>query len=326
MSDGVNPSEIVLVQETRVPAKRKLGKERWAGGVRDKLTMGEMKARMAALWKEGESYVQIAETVSDEFGLEGDARLKANGINFHITKLKQYWRDQSLLHIDERQAVQLARLDQLEQLAMDAYFVSCQGSTTSNYEKQIDRARSKDRERMLQEQIAEERERRKANLHGNVRDNPKFQFEINDGEIVETLITTHEKIKEYERRDERPAGDPKWVAIIVDIWDKRNKLWGMYNRTGPDSDDAERARLSDEQRDERIAAVLNAAINRRREITETNLAPIEPLAGFDEPQDTAIEDFVEQQKYEQEAEAMSLGEKEEEVFEFDFEGIEIEDE
>jgi hypothetical protein len=297
MGDGVNPSDVVLVSDDlegtikngNTGGRRARG--RMAGNRntgRDKLTMAEMKARMGALYKDGVSYVEIADTVSDEFGLEGSERFKGNAIHYHIKGLKDYWRAMGLLHIDERQSMILARYDQLEMLCMEAYFASCAGSEVRNYEKQIERARSKDREEILREQIRQEREARRNNFTGDPRlkDNPKFQFEIDNGELEDMMVTTAEKIKEYKRTEEHLAGDASWVKLLIDINDKRAALWGLKNKRGVDNDDQERARLTDEQRDERLAAVLSAAAHRRANISgETNLAPPSPLGGFAEGED-----------------------------------------
>lgn len=288
MSDGVSPSEVLLTSDNldgtitdgRNGGRRMRG--RLAGGVRDKLTMGEMKARMASLWKDGETYLEIANKVSDEFGLVGDERFKANGIHYHMKNLLEYWRSVGLLHIDERQAMILARYDQLEMLCMEAYFASCTGTLTSNYEKQVEKARSKEREAQLREIIAEERERKKGSMNPNHRDNPMFQFDLSDGELADILVITSEKVKEYTRTEENLAGDSKWVRLMIDINDKRAKLWGLLNRKGPDSDDAAMAKLSDEQRDERLAAVLSSALHRRAKgAGDTNLAPPAPLGGWE---------------------------------------------
>lgn len=298
MSDGVNPKDVLLVQED-VPGttkqggagsaiRRKVG--RMAGGVRDKMTMLEMKAYMASLWKNGDTYAEIAERVSDEFGLVGDERFKANSIHFHMKNMLEYWRQVGLLHIDERQAMVLARYDQLEMLATEAYFASCQGKSTSNYKKQVDMARSKEREKILREQIAEERARKKSERTGHGKDNPKFDFEFNDGELAESMLLTKEKVEEYTRHEETPSGDPRWVSILVDINDKRARLWGLLSKKGPANEDQERARLTDEQRDERLAAVLSAAMHRKAQ-GQTNLAPPSPLGGWtDEDQTTITED------------------------------------
>lgn len=289
MGDGVNPISVIRVDEAEKGlivdgangGTRKKG--RLAGGVRDKLTMGEMKARMAALWKAGDTLPEIAAKVSDEFNLVGGERFSSGSIGYHIDRLKKYWRDVGLLHIDERMSMILARYDQLEMLAMEAYFASCGGRSTTHYEKSSNRARSKEREKLLLEQIQEERERRREELSGNKKDNPAFQFEFDNGELEDILITTEEKIKEYSRVDTNLAGDPKWVSILVDINDKRAALWGMKNRRGPSNEDQERAKLSDEQRDARLAAVLSAAAHRRAQgQQETNLAPMAPLGGWEE--------------------------------------------
>lgn len=293
MGDGVNPYEIVLASDgphkeiatngTKVGKRRK---HRLAGGVRDKLTMAEMKARMSALWKEGDTYPEIAQKVSDEFGLVGDARISSNGIAYHIKHQLEYWRTMGLLHIDERQAMILAKYEQLEMIATEAYFTSCQGKTTTHHQKQTERARSKDREAILLEQIRAERERRQENQRGT---QPTFDPIYNEEELKDSLAIVQQKISKYTRKEENLAGDPKWVAILIDINDKRAKLWGLHSRKGPDSDEAERARLTDQERDERLAAVLSAAASRKQQQGDTNLAPPAPLGGWKEEDDVPTE-------------------------------------
>lgn len=302
MGDGVNPREIIKVGDDlsgtfadgRNGGRRMKG--RLAGGVRDQHTMAEMKVRMSALWRDGELYQVIAERVSDEFNLEGDKRLTANGVHYHLKNMKEQWRAMSLLHVDERQALILARYDQLEVLITEAYFASCAGRTTKNFEKQIQQARSKGREKELQEDIREEYAGRVNHRNKN---NAAMQFEFNDGDLPETLILTDERIKRSKRREETPSGDPRFLTMLIDINDKRAALWGLKSKT-IQTDDAERASLSDEQREERLAAVLQTVLNRKTSggsLANTNLATPAPLGGWAEGEGP---DAIQQQSSEEE--------------------------
>ena len=275
MLSEIDPKGIVREDEMREGmyktshGPRSLG--RLAGGVRDKLTMSEMKARMATLWKDGEFYSSIADKVSDEFGLTGEARLKANSISYHIKEMLRYWREVGLLSVDEKQAMALARWEQLEAMATEALFISMQGKSTKNYEKTIDRARSRDRAEWIREEIAHERVQ--ATLRG-------VPIETHGtGGIEDVLEVTAEKIKEYERHEESSAGDPRWLALLIDIHDKRCKMWNLYSKpTDGRNPDQELARLPDDVRDSRIASVVTAAIMRKTG-EKGLLAPSAPLGG-----------------------------------------------
>jgi hypothetical protein len=261
MADEINFREILRAEddESKLAKNGNSGgmriKGRLAGGVRDKLTMAEMKARISALWKDGATYLDIAETVSDEFGLEGDVRLKANGIHYHIKSMLDHWRNIGLLNIDQKQAMVLARWDQLESICLEAYFKSMEGNSTEYYEKQVTRAKSKDREEWFRQQIAEERaaaqqENRKPEVHDLTL-------------MAEQLFVTDEKIKEWRRDEQTEAGDPRWIKLMIEINDKRCKMWGLYNKDKDAANpDQEMARLADSERDQRLVAVLTAASNR----------------------------------------------------------------
>lgn len=279
-------------------------KGRLAGGVRDKLTMAEMKARMSSMWKNGDSYLDIAETVSDEFGLEGDQRLKPNGIHYHIKEMLKYWKEQGLLNIDEKQAMVLTRYDQLEAIITEAYFASCQGKSTKIYEKQIERARSKDREEWIRESIAEERQKAKDENR-----KPDLNFL---GEIESTLMDTSEKIKENERFEGSSSGDPRWTAQLIDINDKRAKLWNLHAKAGEISPDQELARLTDEARDERLKAVLVAALMRKTG-NLGNLAPASPLGGFEEGENPKVPVAAAPLSQEDKAQALGINLDEDEM-------------
>lgn len=321
-TDGVNPREIVRVEDdlTNTYADRHGGrrmKGRLAGGVRDALTMAEMKTSMAALWKDGELYQVIADKVSDEFGLTGDKRLTANGVHYHLKNLKQQWRDMSLLHVDERQALILARYDQLELMITEAYWASTKGKTTKNFERQIQQARSKKREEELREEIAEDRA---SKVNGRNKRNPALQFDNGDGDLPEILMLTEERIKRSKRKEQNPAGDPRWMHMLIDINDKRAALWGLKNKKVALGGDAEMAALSDEQREERLAAVLQQVIQRKATGTgNTNLAPAAPLGGWKEGEEPGMS--LEPEVTVEEDEEEELGpvvEDDDEDFEFDF--------
>ena len=283
--DLANGGYIPTIDQNGVLRVRKLG--RLAGGVRDKMTMAMMKADMAALWRDGETYKDIAEAVSDKYNLEGDMRLKGNGIHYHIKSMLDYWRDKGLARMDERQAMILARLDQIESLALEAYFASMEGKKTHQYNKQIQRARSEDRKKQLLDKEVETREAQR-NADKRKTKHPLFQ---DTGELADLLVVTAEKIDDHVRHEENQAGDPKFLAIMFNINKERAKILGLHNRKEMLDPDQEAAKLSDEQRQHRIATILSAA-RERRQASANMLAEPSPLGGFKEeqkPEATVIE-------------------------------------
>lgn len=238
---------------------------------RDNITMAEMKARMAFYWKQGDFYSTIAEKVSDEFGLTGEDRIKKDSVHYHIKKQIEYWKKIGMLNIDEKQALLLARYQQLEDLITDAYFKSCEGRSSYYIEKQIERVNSKERENMMRAKLAHQRadailKGQKILPHGN-------------GDIEDSLVTMSEKIKEYEKYEINQAGDPKLLQMLIDINDKRCKLWNATSKDETLNADQEAARMSDEARTNRLNAVITDAMIRRFG-TRGNLAAASPLGGF----------------------------------------------
>jgi hypothetical protein len=253
---------------------------RMTGGVRDKISQGQIKARIAGLWRNGETYKDICSIVNDNFDLTGSDEITPHTIGHHIKEMIGYWREKSLAHIDERQAMTLLRYDQIEQLATEAYFASMGGKRVRNYEKQIERANSKPRKDAIKKQVIEEAEELE-----RFEKSPKL---FQDGEIMETLQITAEKIKHYSRHEENPAGDPRFLAIMIEINHKRSQLWGLLNKGEQSTSDQELARLSDDDRTERIAAVIAQAKSRATG-DRGNLAPATPLGGFKEGEEPAPE-------------------------------------
>jgi len=256
---------------------------------------------MAALWREGEMYSDICEVINTEFALSGESAIKPGTVGYHIKAMLQYWRDQSLTHIDDRQAATLLRYNQIEELATEAYFASCRGKRTTNHEKQIERARSKSRQEDMQDIVQDD----KAQMKG------KGVKLFEDDQLTHSLEIMSEKIKEYVREEENAAGDPRFLAIMIDINHKRSQLWGLLNKGEQTTSDQEMARLTDEARTERIASVIAQAKSRAQGSTGRLVEP-QPLGGFaegDEPDpamraafDTVIERELEEQEKAMDAE------------------------
>lgn len=292
-STGVAPNSILLASEAEQgmsnnggagPPVRRRGRNRSLGGSkRDKLTMAEMKSQMSALWKEQYTYVEIADKINEQFALEGDDQVKPNNIQYHIKSLLDTARKQSALHINERQALILARYDQIEMLATEAYFASMQSDTT-NYERMVKQARSKDREKQILETYQREKKRverinkKRAAAHRKLL--PVPTMDSVRGDLPDLLVTTAENIKEYIRTESKPAGDPRWIALIMDIQEKRAKLFGLLNRTDISNPDQDLAKLPDEERESRMAALLHR-VQTRATGDVGNLADPSPLGGLD---------------------------------------------
>ena len=267
---------------------RRRGKNRLAGG-RDKLTMAEMKTMMSSMWREQYTYVEIAEKVNDEFALEGDDRIKPTTISYHIKSLLDSAKKRAAMHITERQALILARYDQIEWLATEAYFASME-TDTINYERQVKKARSREREKQIADGYKREcrrvekiNKKRKA-AHRELLPMPVPTDPV-VGDLPDLLEVTSENIKEYERKESKPAGDPRWVAMLIDITDKKAKLFHLLEKRDGENPDQELAKLTDEERVSRLAAVLHAAKSRATG-DKGLLAPPSPLGGFaegDEP-------------------------------------------
>lgn len=287
----VSPSAIRLIDEeeqglhavSNGQVRSHNGRNKNVGNGRDKLTMAEMKVQMSAFWKEGLTYAEIADRVSDEFSLEGDDRLQTNNISKHIASLLKTARGQAALHINERMALVLARYDQIEMLVTEAYFASMSSETT-NWERMIKQARSKTREKQLAEEIKRERvklEVLNANRKNGHRKMIESSFDHVIGDLPDLMVLTNENVKEYTRREVKPAGDPRFIAQLIDINDRRAKLWHLLDKTGAMNPDQDMAKLPDEERRSRMVAVLHAAMTRRTGDTGT-LAPPTPLGGFPE--------------------------------------------
>lgn len=251
---------------------------------RNKMELAEIKASMAALWKQDNTYVEIAMKINEEFNISEDETFSANSVSYHIKSLLDANRKSAMLHINERQAMILARYDQLEMLATEAYFASMESKTT-HYERMIKRAKTKDR---MQEMVKSLERGRKAVDNENKKraknHRPKIKFQEPDpiiGEMPDILQQTAENIKEYSRLEEKPAGDPRWIAMLIDITDRKAKLFGLLNRSDVANPDQELAKLSDEERRARMAAVLHTAMTTRTQDTGM-LAPAGPLGGFKE--------------------------------------------
>lgn len=251
----------------------------------DKLTQAQMKARIAYLYREDETLDDIAKKVSHEFNLE--QTLHPNSISYHVQQMIRYWRDKGQLHIDDKMAMVLARLDQIEILATEAYFASMRGKSTTYYEKMISKMKSPSMKKHLKDVIISERldedEKFRAKKGKKKRKNKHQNYLEDDEGLGEVLLDTQEKIKEWDRHEENAAGDPRFLTIMLQISEQRAKLWGLFNHAKMTNADQDMAKLPDNERAQRLAAILQTAMTRARlEDNQTNLALASPLGGFKE--------------------------------------------
>jgi hypothetical protein len=287
-----DPQDLIrCVDQNGVQRLRRKG--RLAGGVRDKILMAQMKAGMAAMWSSGARYVDIAAAINERYDLQGDSAISVHAIEYHIKAMLDYWRQKGLAKMDERQAVILARFDQIEALAVEAYFASMEGKKTTQRNKQIERARSKERFNQLLKSEKRKRE------NGDKR--AKTPLFIDTGELIDLedlMQVTAEKIQKNVRHESNAAGDPKFLNMLITINKERAKILGLYNRKMDDGDN-EAAKLTDEQRQARIATILSSAQNRRAlQANETMLADPAPLGGFEEVPAEVVPEEVEELDWE----------------------------
>lgn len=277
----VVPNEAII---ERPPPKR--GRNRRLGNGKDKLTMARIKSRMVAGWQSDLSYAEIADEINAEFELEGTQQVNRHQIAQHIKTLIETEKKTSLNNISEKNAMVLARLDQIEMLAQEAYFASMLGKTTKNVERQIKKAKSKDRQKQIEADFKRERARVKHLNEKNRKDHKALIPDpiapyLGTGDLPDLLETTSENIKKFTRTESNPAGDPRFLTQILNIIEMRAKLWGLMNRSDITNGDQELARLPDDERTSRLQAVVHAALVRKTE-DRGNLALPAPLGGFRE--------------------------------------------
>lgn len=240
---------------------------------KDIMTQAQIKASMAGLWRDGTSYDDIAERINEEYG----TNLAPSSIQNHIKSMLRYWRNLTLARVDEKQAMVLAKIEQVEELATMAYFASMSGKTVTMVQKQIDRAKSKENEKELRKRTKKERRDMKKARGKHAEDVPLIVND--DGGLLDSLIITQEKIKEYIRKEENAAGDPRFLQIILDCNNRRAQIWGLFNNKTPEDADSAMVKLTDEDRQKRLEAILNTAAQRRSADVGA-LAPASPLNGF----------------------------------------------
>lgn len=257
---------------------RRAGKLRLSGGQRDKMTVAMMKADMAALWRDGETYESILNIVCDKYQLSEDERFTVQNIQYHIKTMLNYWRKLALSRIDERQSAILARLDQIETLAIEGYFASLEGKKTTSINRQITRAKDPERKKRA---IEANKQRNQEREEDGKRPLP-LQADV-DENMTDSLLVVADKTDKFKKQEENRAGDPKFLMIMFQINKERARILGLYNKDMQFDADAEAAKLTDMQREQRLATIVSSAIQ-RREKSIGLLAEPSPLGGFAEGQ------------------------------------------
>jgi len=264
----------IVVPEILVPPSEK---KKWDGGyfpasrytegsIRHKqetVRVAQMKVRMLALYKEDHTYPEIANQINQEFGTS----IGHHNVIYHIKNMLEYWKTQSADTFEHKQALVLAGIAQIEEMATEAYFRSMQGKETKVYEKQISRMRSHEYRKIIKQTFDEEV--KKAQLEGR---DPQFP----EDKLPDLLKDQQEKIKKYRRIDGLGAGNDKFLRIMLDCVEKRAKIWNLYKDQQALNPEQEAASLTDEERKSRLANVINMAMARKLE-NQGRLSPGGPL-------------------------------------------------
>lgn len=174
-------------------------------GDRERLARAERNALIAAMYRRGDYLDDIAEAA----GLRNGGSV-SNIIQGQIA----HWRKMGLKSIAEKQAEHLRELDLLEQELMEAWQQSKSGRLVK---------------------VSEKVKQAVHNMHRKNRRNGKSGH-MSDPDGGPGQIGQIAKMKKY-RRNESSPGDPRYMALILDIRKERAKIWGLYAKadgaTGP---------------------------------------------------------------------------------------------
>lgn len=288
-----------------VPSQSDMSLRRKGSSKFDDISLAQAKARMAFLYKEGEQLAEIGKQISYEFHLEKP--LSPQLISYHVREMINYWRSKGQLHIEDKQALWLARLDQIEMLATEAYFASVRGKKTTYQETLINKLNTPAVKKALKKVLEEEwgdgddekrSSGRKFKKGRRFKNSHKRDYLMDDESLVDILIDTAEqnaeKHKTWERFEENQAGDPRFLAIMIQISDQRARAWGLYDRAKKLDADQDMARLGDNERTKRLMAIVTTAMQRQSVAAGTSgLAPSAPLGGFKEGEKPAEVEEIE---------------------------------
>lgn len=246
----------------------------------------EMKARMMSLYALNESASDIADTINKEFAPYGMKVVDAGQVRSQVKSRISYWEEKTNQSVAHKRAAVLARLDQLENLAMLAYFDSTSGKRTISYENVQKKMRSKDKAKAIALAIKEDIER--AEREGVTWKPEEF------GELPKLIEQMNDGIKELIKTEMSESGDPRWVSLMLEISKERAKLWNLYKDIETSNADQELARMPDDVRENRIAALLQNAKSRSGTL-HTNLANTGPLRLTEGDKDNPTENDIEEE-------------------------------
>lgn len=293
----VNPREIRVVgpginEDGTASDQRIEWEEQREAKKKNNFKRAQMRAFISSLYGSDMTIAAIIEQTQEEFDLEKP--LTVGQVRHHIDTQIDYWKQEGLKNIDHKRALHLQNIRHIEELATTAYFISMQGRTVQNYEKQIESAKSKKTKEQQRERAFEEKTETKNLLDealwdsaGNLNSQPKEEEigEAGEGDLEAHLQVVSQKIKEYNRYESNAAGDKEFLKIMLECAKERASVWNLYVKdTFEDAPDREFARMSDNDKTARIGTILQAA--QQRLVPDTNLlAPAAPLYGGKEAYD-----------------------------------------
>ena len=252
---------------------------------KDRIRKAEMKAMVLSLYRSDVDRKTIVSEVNAQF----NANLREEQVTKFVSDNVKYWKTKSLLFIEERQALVLARLDQLEVLAIEGYFASMEGRETTSYEQLINNLKKKDpateNKKRAKAANVEEAQAEWREMTNDWRDTNAKQIGMEFGDLPDMIEETDNRIKTLQRIESNPAGDPRWVAIMLECNKERARLWSLYQRPDVKNDDQEMASMPDDVREQRLVSILHAA-KARVNPNMGHLAKPQPLGGFTEKDPT----------------------------------------
>lgn len=253
------------------------------------IRMAEAKARIAMLYNDDITQAEIARIIQEEFGLES---FSMSQVAYQIKRMLEYWRKVALKNIDQKQAMALTRLQQIEDLALDAYFRSMEGKVTTYQEQSINELKSsKKKAQEIREAVKIEAAQYKEQTTNGAKKVEEKEWDIDPTVIEKVLVETGAIIKKYERIESNAAGNPKFLDLMLKCNQERCRIWGIYTKSEDVlSPEQEFAALSDVERTSRLQAILQkVSVRANTNIEESKahsnseistLAKPAPLGGF----------------------------------------------
>jgi hypothetical protein len=246
----------------------------------DGIKEAEKRAVMSELWADENL---SGRDVADEYNRRFGTLLTPKMVQYKIQHQIRKWERIGLKAVATRKAMALARIEQLEALAQDAYFASMEGRTIEGHQSTIDQVqkKSKKNNNTIREQV-ESVFAEVAGRNGYVPNevlNP-------DGALADNVELVNQKIHQYRKLEHNKAGDVKFLKLMRDL--NRDRI-DIYNLTKYDTEDdpnKQAALLTDDERTTRVNTIFHNA--KIRAIAGTmGLAQPEPLGGFKEETENA---------------------------------------